>query len=41
MPIRTKAKLRQTANEQMTMLESAHERVMRYFQNHRVRYAAA
>ena len=39
-PVRTKAKLRQAANEHMTMLENTPERVMGYFQDRRVRYAA-
>ena len=39
-PIRTKTKLRQAANEHMTMLENSPERVMSYFQDRRVRYAA-
>jgi len=39
-PVRTTAKLRQAANEHMTMLESNPQRVMGYFQDHRVRYAA-
>jgi transposase len=39
-PVRTKAKLRQAANEHMTMLEQNPERVMSYFQDRRVRYAA-
>lgn len=40
-PVRTKAKLRQAANDHMTMLEQTPERVMSYFQDRRVRYAAA
>ena len=40
-PVRTKAKLRQAANEHMVMLEQTPERVMSYFQDRRVRYAAA
>jgi hypothetical protein len=40
MPVRTKAKLREAANEHMTMLEQNPERVMSYFQDRRVRYAA-
>ena len=39
-PIRTKARLREAANEHMTMLEKTPERVMGYFQDRRVRYAA-
>ena len=39
-PVRTKAKLREAANEHMTMLEQSPERVMSYFQDRRVRYAA-
>jgi len=39
-PVRTKAKLREAANEHMTMLEKTPERVMSYFQDRRVRYAA-
>ena len=39
-PVRTKAKLREAANEHMTMLEQNPVRVMSYFQDHRVRYAA-
>jgi transposase len=39
-PVRTKAKLREAANEHMAMLEQNPERVMRYFQDRRVRYAA-
>ena len=40
-PIRTQAKLREAANEHMMMLERTPERVMSYFQDRRVRYAAA
>ena len=40
MPARTKAKLREAANEHMAMLEQNPERVMGYFQDRRVRYAA-
>ena len=40
-PVRTKAKLRQAANEHMLMLEQTPERVISYFQDRRVRYAAA
>jgi transposase len=40
-PVRTKAKLRQAANDHMMMLERTPERVMSYFQDRRVRYAAA
>lgn len=39
-PVRTKTKLREAANEHMTMLEQNPERVISYFQDHRVRYAA-
>ena len=39
-PVRTKTKLRQAANEHMTMLENNPQRVMGYFQDRRVRYAA-
>ena len=39
-PVRTKAKLRDAANEHMTRLEHDPERVMSYFQDRRVRYAA-
>ena len=39
-PIRTKTKLRAAANDHMVMLEQNPERVMRYFQDRRVRYAA-
>jgi hypothetical protein len=39
-PVRTKAKLREAANEHMTMLEKTPERVMSYIQDRRVRYAA-
>jgi hypothetical protein len=39
-PVRTKAKLREAANEHMAMLERTPERVIRYFQDRRVRYAA-
>ena len=39
-PVRTKLKLREAANEHMTMLEHNPERVMSYFQDRRVRYAA-
>ena len=38
--VRTKAKLREAANEHMTMLGNSPERVMGYFQDRRVRYAA-
>ena len=38
--VRTKAKLREAANEHMAMLEKNPERVMSYFQDRRVRYAA-
>ena len=39
-PGRTKAKLRQAANDHMTMLQSNPQRVIGYFQDRRVRYAA-
>ena len=39
-PIKTKAKLRDAANDHMAMLEQHPERVIGYFQDHRVRYAA-
>ena len=39
-PISTKAKLREAANDHMTMPEQNPERVMTYFQDRRVRYAA-
>jgi hypothetical protein len=39
-PVRTKAKLREAANAHMTMLEQNPERVLSYFQDKRVRYAA-
>ena len=39
-PIRTKAKLREAANDHMAMLEQNPQRVMGYFQDRRVRYAA-
>jgi len=39
-PVRTKAKLRDAANEHMAMLETSPERVMSYFQDPRVKYAA-
>ena len=39
-PVRTKAKLREAANEHMTMLDQTPERVIGYFQDRRVRYAA-
>ena len=39
-PVRTKAKLRDAANEHMMKLEQSPERVMSYFQDSRVRYAA-
>jgi hypothetical protein len=39
-PVRTKAKLREAANQHMTMLDKNPERVMAYFQDSRVRYAA-
>ena len=39
-PVRTKAKLREAANDHMAMLEQNPERVIGYFQDRRVRYAA-
>ena len=39
-PVRTKAKLREAANAHMTMLEQTPERVMSFFQDKKVRYAA-
>jgi hypothetical protein len=39
-PVKTKAKLREAANEHMTMLEKNPQRFMSYFQDCRVRYAA-
>lgn len=39
-PVRTKAKLRDAANDHMAMLEQNPERVMSYFQDRHVRYAA-
>ena len=39
-PVRTKAKLREAANDHMTMLENNPQRVIGYFQDRRVRYAA-
>ena len=37
-PVRTKSKLREAANEHMAMLEHNPEHGMGYFQDHRVRY---
>lgn len=39
-PVRTKAKLREAANEHMSMLEKSPERVRSFFQDPRVKYAA-
>ena len=39
-PVRTKARLREAASEHMAMLEQNPERVIAYFQDRRVRYAA-
>ena len=39
-PVRTKAKLRAAASEHMAMLEQNPERVIDYFQDRHVRYAA-
>ena len=38
--LRTKAKLREAANEHMSMLEKTPDRVIGYFRDRRVRYAA-
>ena len=38
--VRTKAQLREAANQHMTMLENTPERVMSYFQDRQVRQAA-
>ena len=40
-PVRTKAKLRDAANEHMFMLEKSPQRVQSFFQDPRVKYAAA
>ena len=39
-PVRTKARLREAASEHMARLEQNPERVIAYFQDRRVRYAA-
>ena len=39
-PVRTKAKLREAANSHMMRLEQNPERVISYFQDRRVKYAA-
>ena len=39
-PVRTKAKLRDAANDHMAMLEQNPARVISYFQDRHVRYAA-
>ena len=39
-PVRTKARLRAAASDHMAMLEQNPERVIGYFQDSRVRYAA-
>ena len=39
-PVRTMTKLRQAANDFMAELQQAPERVMAYFQDHHVQYAA-
>jgi hypothetical protein len=39
-PVRTKAKLRDATRAHMMMLEQNPERVMSYFQDRRVKYAA-
>ncbi len=39
-PVRTKTKLRDAANEHMAMFGKSPERVMNYFQDPRVKYAA-
>lgn len=38
--VRTKAKLRDAANDHMAMLERSPERVRSYFQDRQVKYAA-
>ena len=40
LPVRTKARLRDAANEHMTLLEQCPVRVIAYFQDRRVRCAA-
>lgn len=40
-PVRTKVKLRDAANEHMFMLEKSPQRVQSFFQDPRVKYAAA
>ena len=40
LPVRTKAKLRDATSAHMMMLEQNPERVMSYFQDRRVKYAA-
>ncbi|SCC93186.1 hypothetical protein THIX_30414 [Thiomonas sp. X19] len=40
MPVRTKAKLHAAASEHMTFIQANPERVMPYFQDHLVKYAA-
>ena len=39
-PVRTRAKLHDAANEHMLMLDRTPERVIAYFQDRRVRYTA-
>ncbi len=39
-PVRTKAKLREAANSHMKRLEQNPERVIGYFQDRRIKYAA-
>jgi len=39
-PVRTKAKLKLAATEHMTKLEQSPERVMSFFRDPRVKYAA-
>ena len=39
-PVRTKVRLREAASEHKAMLEQNPQRVIRYFQDRRVRYAA-
>ena len=39
-PVRSKAKLRDAANEHMFMLERSPQRVRSFFQDPRVKYAA-
>lgn len=39
-PVRSKAKLREATSAHMAMLEQNPERLIRYFQDHRVKYTA-